>query len=478
MAASDGRSTRLARAIDKLEAALVDVTEDDRIALISAGPASRVELGFGSEVGRVLETARSLRPGGAATGMPAALRLAESLCDRPGGAVLLLSDGGVAGPDLACPVQMVSSGGAGVNRGITSLAVRRADALGLFEVFVAVSSTAAQLDPVVVDLTIDGVLAEVVVFDVPPRGTAETLVRIPVSDGGMLRASIAGNEDALAVDDVAWAALNIGRVVRGLLIGPAADSYVGVALGLHPRVSMVFATPEQAVNLTGSYDFVVLESPVARVPDAARVVALGVPVPGLDFRLGAAVDDPSVIRWSFESPLFRFVDLTGLHIERARLIEMPSDGVSVVDVEQGPIAALVKNADREVLAFGFRPDASDLVLRIGFANLVANVVEWAEPAGVPTDSRAVMGAPAEVALTGTAALAAGQPVVLAGVYQTGAGDVVTASLLDSAESLLPLSRASDWVLPTRGAGIPWWPLVLLVLVFILGEGLLARVRGR
>ena len=36
--------------------------------------------------------------------------------------------------------------------------------------------------------------------------------------------------------------------------------------------------------------------------------------------------------------------------------------------------------ERDVVVFGFAPHDSDLVLRVGFVNLIANAVEWAAPA--------------------------------------------------------------------------------------------------
>ncbi len=65
---------------------------------------------------------------------------------------------------------------------------------------------------------------------------------------------------------------------------------------------------------------------------------------------------------------------------------------SLLDSEQGPLAVHARLADQDLVVFGFAPHDSDLVLRVGFVNLIANAVEWAAPAA-PDDPGAL---PAQV----------------------------------------------------------------------------------
>src|SRR5690606_23290668 len=50
---------------------------------------------------------------------------------------------------------------------------------------------------------------------------------------------------------------------------------------------------------------------------------------------------------------------------------------SLIDSEHGALAARLRDANKEVVYLGFSPTQSDLVLRVGFVNFMANVVEWA-----------------------------------------------------------------------------------------------------
>jgi len=56
-------------------------------------------------------------------------------------------------------------------------------------------------------------------------------------------------------------------------------------------------------------------------------------------------------------------------------------GESVVDTEAGALVAKAAWGDRELVVTGFAIDETDLVLRAAFPNLVANLVDWATPAG-------------------------------------------------------------------------------------------------
>jgi hypothetical protein len=92
-----------------------------------------------------------------------------------------------------------------------------------------------------------------------------------------------------------------------------------------------------------------------------------------------------VLRWSFDDPLFRFVDLSTLEVPRAHTVKLSQGVRSLVDAEQGSLAVAHTWEGREVVYFGFAPHESDLVLRVGFVNFVANVVEWAAPPADPDD---------------------------------------------------------------------------------------------
>ena len=84
-----------------------------------------------------------------------------------------------------------------------------------------------------------------------------------------------------------------------------------------------------------------------------------------------------VVRWDYEAPWFRFVDLREIYIASARHVV---GGRSIVDSASGALAATARWEDRELVVIGFGDAQSDLTLRAAFPNLIANLVDWAGPA--------------------------------------------------------------------------------------------------
>ena len=85
------------------------------------------------------------------------------------------------------------------------------------------------------------------------------------------------------------------------------------------------------------------------------------------------------MRWSFDDPLFRFVSFDEVQVPKADVLAVGEGQTALIDSDRGPLAVVARAEGREVLAFGFVPHESDFVLRVGFVNLVANLVEWAAP---------------------------------------------------------------------------------------------------
>ena len=86
---------------------------------------------------------------------------------------------------------------------------------------------------------------------------------------------------------------------------------------------------------------------------------------------------PMISWWDFQDPLFQFVDLDAVEVHTAMPIVL-EDGVDAL-MRAGAEHALMARTEwegRQVLALGFRPSESDFVLRIAFANFVANLVAW------------------------------------------------------------------------------------------------------
>ncbi len=383
MAASDG-TPRLTRAIEAVGSALASLHPGDRVALITTGAQTLVRIGLTEDHTRVLALAQTAVAGGTSEGAVRALRLADAICSagREGSIVLVSDRVGVDVPSTQCPIEHMSVGRDGPNAGIVALSVREADALGLSEVHVGIVSELGREQALELTLRVDDAVVDVLSIDVPARGDVEKLHRVPLPPGKRVSASIAHlREDVLALDDEASVARHGGARVSVLLVAQTRLSFTAEALRLHPRVDLRVIGPQDALGQADQFDLVVLEADyqAGPLPLSPKLVALGTTAAKLGVAGRGEVEAPEILRWSFDHPLFRFVDLQGLDVPTAITLLPNAEQTSLVDTEQGSLALAGRWDGRDMVYVGFAPHESDLVLRVGFVNFVANLVEWAAP---------------------------------------------------------------------------------------------------
>lgn len=380
----DGDRTLLDRARTAIARKLADTTADE-IAVVLTGPDPLIAVGLTPDRTRVEATLAGLAPDGAGE-LVDAVELAETLCADPArDTILVVSDGGRL-PQTRCPVEGVSLGQPGPNVGIAMLRGRVADGLGLVEALVAVTSDGGPERTVDVELFMDKRLVDSFAVEVPASGSAWTLRRVSGS-GSQLQARLVGEGGSNGTDDYASVTLQQRPMVRVGLVTQQPQGFVATALRLHPGAVVDVVDPAGAITL-GEQDLVVLEAP-AVVPPQGRIVAFGDAVASVGFGAGAAIESPAVSRWSFDDPLFRYVDLDGVVIRSARPVEVPDGGESLLEAGGVPLVVRGKVSGRPAVAFGFGAADTDLVLRVGFVHLIANLVEAATPPviGGPTVRR-------------------------------------------------------------------------------------------
>ena len=430
MGARDGDGgDRLTRAADALDRLARDLGGDDELALIATGASAGVVVAPTRAHADVVGRARALAAAGAAganTDDALAFRLADGLCRDPAlTTIVVVSDGaGLAAPPTRCPLRHVAIGRAAANLGVTALSARLVDGLGLYDVHVAVGSTADIERRVEVTLTVDGEAVEVVGLDVPAGGDADRTLRVMIDGGRTLTAAVRPGDggaaaDALALDDRAAIPLPDHGPVPVLLVTRRPRSPMAEVLRLHPQVRLAVAAPD-ALPPDPVALIVLEDEPVGPLPPAPHVVGLGVVPPGAPLGLGAAAGERAIVRWDFDAPWFRFLDLRDVVVARARLV---TGGVPIVESGAGPLVASASWDDRALLVTGFTIADTDLSLRAAFPNLIANLVDWAAPRRASTAPRTGVLAAAESHL-GPAALP-GEPAAAARGWR---GDAVVARL--------------------------------------------------
>ena len=130
------------------------------------------------------------------------------------------------------------------------------------------------------------------------------------------------------------------------------------------------------------YGFVVFDGVVPDEPPDVPALYLD---PGVDGPYGTVegrIDGPAIERPDPDEPLLRFVDLSTVHIGRARNIEPAPDMRAVVSTPAGaPLVGVGEDRGRRIGLIAFALGESDLPLQVAFPLLMSNLVEHLLPAG-------------------------------------------------------------------------------------------------
>ena len=176
-------------------------------------------------------------------------------------------------------------------------------------------------------------------------------------------------DDALEVDNVAYAIAGSAEPVS-VLLATEGNPFLEKALTVHPWIESTVISPDA---YRGEGDVVVLDG-VAPPPSASG--RFFVIAPGSEVRaMGGA--SPAVIQP--RHPLVSFVELDGIQIERASVLDVPASGEILVESRGLPLLVAVDDGDARTVTLAFDVRSSNLPLSPSFPILVANVIDWLTP---------------------------------------------------------------------------------------------------
>jgi hypothetical protein len=444
LATQDGVS-RLDRA---REVAVALMAEASAVALLRSGAEAELLLPFTRDRAELLEALANLQGGDAAVQREEAVALALAIAG--GAPVVFISDD--PGPPRA-GVQRINVADEGRNVGIVALD------LGIGQAFVAVASNHPR--PVSVEVILEevgaGLLARSTLL-VPAQGRAS--ISFPLTrDGVLVRASIeaAGVENALALDDVAFAGRSPLRVVMDQ-DEPSLRRALNAVTGVEVQVS-------------GTAPFVAADLRVVTAldPDRLRSGSAIVLAPP-----SASAEATLVADWARSDPLMRFVDLRETRVALAPLsvaapgapwwqqggetLEAQGWRVLARSADLRPIFAVRERGAELQVRFFSHTSQGALIYRTAFPTLIANLVEMVQGSG-----RVATGT---IADDGSRLLEPGLARV--------AGRGVVVNLLDERATRLPAPAPDDsgaqapvWVSVNRPTPVAQWLLLLVFLALLI-----------
>jgi hypothetical protein len=187
---------------------------------------------------------------------------------------------------------------------------------------------------------------------------------------------ITGGEDALSVDDEAFAVVDPLAPLRVLLVTNGND-YLEAALAVHPNARVTQVTPDAFASAdANAHDVLVLDRTPLPEDRAHPSVLLFSPPSG---QLGAEgpAQNPRVTATLASHPVMRGVRLDSIRIGRAvRFATEPGDQV-LLRSGADALAVARERLDRRLVAFGVELGATDLVEREAFPLFVHDALRWA-----------------------------------------------------------------------------------------------------
>ena len=392
MATRTGDEDRMEDARARARDVVGRLPERGRITVVDASDTATVLVSETDDRDAALEAIDGIE----ATQMPGdltdAFALASALAARDSDStVVVVTDAsGDELPDIGveAPVLVERVGATDGNQAIAALSVVRRAGGAQLDLFVAVANPSTTDASRRLEIRAEGELVEARDLEIPAGQRAEVLIGTVPSSAASVEARLDGT-DALAVDDRAYAMVPASGTTPTLIVGPG-DAYLENALALLPRVELYAVGEEGYADAVDDgadggapFGLVVFDGVVPDEPPDAPALYLDPEDDGPFGAVAGRIGSPSIAPPDSDEPLLRFVDLSTVHIGRAREVTLAEDMRPLVQTEAGaPLVAVGEDAGRRLALIGFDLAESDLPLQVAFPLLMSSLVDHLVPESV------------------------------------------------------------------------------------------------
>jgi hypothetical protein len=189
--------------------------------------------------------------------------------------------------------------------------------------------------------------------------------------GGGLRATIQSKDDALPLDDVAFAYLPIKRKTRTLLV-TRGNQFLETLLKLDNYVDFAVTDPAN-YRESPNVDAYIFDRFAPAAAPARPSLIIGTPsAPWLKPSTGE-MQKPEIATWSESHPIMQFVSVHDVTIERASKID-PGNLTVIAASKQAPLIVASEKPKWVMLTFDLQ--SSDFPFHVGFPVFIENVLAW------------------------------------------------------------------------------------------------------
>ena len=389
MGTADPEGDRMALARDAARRIIGELPEGGRVTVVAADDSAHVLVSETDDRPAALSAIDSLEatqvPGDLTDGFALASALAARDSDST---VVVVTDANadrLPSVGIGAPIQVELVGSTDANQAIAALSVVRRAGGAQLDLFVAISNPSLAEATRRLEIYADGQLVDARDMPVPAGQRSEVLIGTVPSTATIVEARLAG-EDALAVDDRAYALVPQEEIVRALVVSDG-NTYLESALALLPRLELYAVEPDdyadalaEADEAETPYGLFIFDGFVPDEPPSVPALFIGPEDDGPFGATGALIDGPALDRTDPGEPLLRYLDLSTVHIGRARTVEL-ADGMRpvIASVDGDPLLAAGRVNGRNLALLSFSLGETDLPLQVAFPLLISNLTDFLLP---------------------------------------------------------------------------------------------------
>ena len=390
--------TRFAAAIERAKELVEGRSAEDEYALVAAGREPEVLQGFSRSTLRLREAVAALQPTRASGDLAAAHRLAKDLLqDKKHPRILLLSDaaGGQAETLAKDPATRWLRVGETVgNLAILRFQARKNHSLGTDYLLMVVANLGAEKRRATLEISLEGSTKKVLPLELEPGKEHSETMELNLPEGGFAKAQLVHEalapdkpgSDALAADDVAYAAVPAARLYKVMLVtkaaeeaGPFQAAFTSLQGFVDPARSRI-ATPEeweqQSEANALAYDLVLfVNTAPERLPARGSYVCINALPGDLPAKALPPERGPSLREVDTAHAMTRFLEAKSMQPAVAKPIDL-TGGKPFLASAAGPIGVVFQTLERKVVYLGLDVLSDLFFLQVAFPVLVRNALAW------------------------------------------------------------------------------------------------------
>jgi hypothetical protein len=248
------------------------------------------------------------------------------------------------------------------NVGIVTFTTRRHEQkVNQIQAFARIENKTDKEVTVAVELFLDGQSIDVKESKIKAGGFQQVVFTINDVETGVLKITH-DYEDALEVDNEAWAVVNPPRQSRVLFVSTgniAWERWFGTDKAKE-LVSVDIASPAESENAkykqrteTGYYELVIYDNVQPKTMPQSNTLLMGAMPPGDRWKKGKDIFFPQIIDTERTHPIMQLLELGDVDIEQSFEVTPPSGGSTLIESDEGTIFAIGPREGFEDAVLGF-----------------------------------------------------------------------------------------------------------------------------